>query len=54
VYVKLLRNPDGSSKGRGFVKFETEEAINKAVQLNDKEMMGRKIKVEIPRNQSEQ
>ena len=54
TYVKLLRNPDGTSKGRGFVKFDTEEAINKAVLLNNQDMMGRQIKVEIPRNQSDQ
>jgi RNA recognition motif-containing protein len=27
LFVKLLKNPDGSSKGRGFVKFENDEAV---------------------------
>jgi RNA recognition motif-containing protein len=48
-FVKLLKNDDGRSKGRGFVKFSEEEAIHKAMELNGKDFMGRAIKIEIPR-----
>lgn len=32
--IKLLTSYDGVSRGRGFVKFSTKSALNKALQLN--------------------
>ncbi len=48
-FVKLLKNDDGRSKGRGFVKFTEEAAIHKAMELQNHDFMGRPIKIEIPR-----
>jgi len=31
IQVKLLRKPDGKSRGRGFIKFSTNEAAEKAL-----------------------
>jgi len=47
--VKLLSR-DGKPSGRGFIKFGDEESMNIALNLNDSEMMGRHINVEIPAN----
>lgn len=50
--VKLLKRADGKSRGRGFVKFTTNEAAVKAIELNDSEFMGRRIVVQYPQNKS--
>lgn len=47
--VKLL-NRDGRPSGKGFIKFGDEGSMTKALSLNDSEMMGRSIKVELPAN----
>jgi RNA recognition motif-containing protein len=44
--VKLLRMEDGKSRGIAFVKFSTESARTKALDLNGTEQYGRPIKVE--------
>lgn len=44
--VRLLRKEDGKSKGIAFVKFSTESARTKALELNESEQYGRPIKVE--------
>jgi len=44
--VKLLRMEDGKSRGIAFVKFSTESARTKALDLNGTEQFGRPIKVE--------
>lgn len=45
----------GRNAGYGFVTFETEEAANKAVELTDSELDGRKLNVQIavPRDENE-
>jgi RNA recognition motif-containing protein len=43
--VKLLKRHDGKSKGRGFVKFYEQEAMDNALKLDGSEMMGRHIVV---------
>ena len=44
--LKLLTRPDGKPKGMGFVTFTTRSAMNKAIELNGEEHMGRALKVE--------
>ena len=44
-FVKLLKRPDGKSKGRGFVKFYDYEGMENALELDGSEMMGRNIVV---------
>ena len=46
--VKLLKRPDGKSRGRGFIKFTTKQAAEKALKLHDSEFMGRRIVVNMP------
>lgn len=42
---RLLTKPDGRSKGTAFLKFNRLSALNKALELNGAEHMGRNIKV---------
>lgn len=35
--VKLLRRPDGSSRGLAFIKYFTEDAANKSLSLSESE-----------------
>lgn len=44
--VKMMNRPDGKPKGFAFVKFSTKSALNKALELNGSEHMGRNIRVE--------
>jgi RNA recognition motif-containing protein len=46
IEVRLLKKEDGKSKGIGFVKFSTESARTKALDLHESEQGGRTIKVE--------
>ena len=50
--IKLLMRHDGKSKGRGFVKFGSPGAQDKALRLNGTQFMGRSIRVEVPKNRS--
>ncbi|CAN0343738.1 unnamed protein product, partial [Laminaria digitata] len=43
---RVLTNPQGRSKGMGYVTFETEEAVTKALTLNGTEVDGRVITVQ--------
>lgn len=47
--LKMINGPDGRSKGRAFVKFNSERGQQAALQLNNSLMQGRKIFVELPR-----
>lgn len=38
--------PDGKSKGMAFVKFGRKSALNKALEMNGYEHMGRSLKIE--------
>lgn len=49
---KLLKRPDGRSRGRGFIKFSSKRALNEALKLNDQQFMGRRIVVQVPQNKS--
>jgi RNA recognition motif-containing protein len=53
TFVKLLKRPDGKSKGKCFVKFSDARAVEKAMDLNGQNFMGRRIVVEMPKNESE-
>lgn len=50
--MKLIYRPDGRSRGRGFLKFSSAEAVENALTLNNSQMMGRRIVVEKPRNRT--
>lgn len=50
INIKLLTRMDGKSKGKGFIKLSSKEAQEKALDLHDSEMMGRRIVVEKPAN----
>lgn len=50
--IKLLRRGDGRSRGRGFIKFASKKALNKALELHDSQFMGRRIVVEEPQNKT--
>lgn len=53
--VVITERHSGRSKGFGFVEYETEEAAQKAVdELNEKEVEGRKIFVNIAKPKSEE
>lgn len=41
-----MKGRDGKPKGIAFVRFEDEESLNKALELNGKSMLGRNIVVE--------
>lgn len=51
--AKLLFNKDGKSKGRGFVKFSTEEGVKKAILLNDTLFREQRLKVDAVKNYDE-
>jgi RNA-binding protein 39 len=53
TFVKLLKRPDGKSKGKCFVKFRDEKAQRKALDMDGESFMGRRIVVEMPKNESE-
>ncbi len=42
----MMNRPDGKPKGFAFVKFSTRSALNKALELNGSDHMGRNIRVE--------
>lgn len=42
----MINRPDGKPKGFAFVKFSTRSALNKALELNETEHLGRTINVE--------
>jgi len=44
--LNLLKNPDGSSKGICFIRFEEESAMSSAIDSSGAEFLGRKIVVE--------
>ena len=50
ISVKLLYRMDGKPKGKGFIKFGSRKAMEKALDLHDSDMMGRRIVVEKPAN----
>lgn len=53
--VVITERHSGRSKGFGFVEFETEEAAQKAIdELNEKEIEGRKIFVNVAKPKSEE
>lgn len=52
LQIKLLTREDGKSRGRGFIKFADEKSVKDALDLNNTEMMGRRIVVELPANKS--
>lgn len=43
--VKLLMTPEGRSRGAGFVMFDSDAAVERALALDGSEHMGRRIKV---------
>lgn len=42
----MLSKPDGKPRGTAFVKFSSKNALNKALQLNASEHMGRTLIIE--------
>lgn len=44
--IKILMGSDGRPRGKAFIKFETTEDMNKAIELNDTQLNGRTINVE--------
>jgi nucleolin len=55
VNVKIMIRHDGNPSGKAFVKFSNDEAMNKAISLNNSQVNGRTISVEQtrPREQSQ-
>ena len=51
--VNLLKRYDGKSKGICFVRFLTEEALSKAVERSESELMGRRVFIEKARPRGE-
>lgn len=52
--VKIMKKPDGSSKGFGFVAYGTEEEASKAMsELNDTEIAGKRLYVGLAQNKAE-
>ncbi len=52
--AKIIFYQDGRSKGFGFVEMASEEDVQKAIdELDDKEVMGRQMRVEKARPQEE-
>lgn len=45
INVKLIKDYEGRSRGRAFVKFETAEDAEQGLQVNGQEHMGRQLKV---------
>jgi heterogeneous nuclear ribonucleoprotein A1/A3 len=44
--LKLIKDRDtGRSKGFAFITFDSQEAMDKALQLNDQDLDGRKVRV---------
>jgi nucleolin len=55
VNVKIMMRQDGNPSGKAFIKFSNEDAMNKAISLNNSQVNGRTISVEQtrPREQSQ-
>ena len=51
--TRIPKNAKNQSKGFGFVEFETEEEAKKACEMNEKELDGRTIKVNLSQPKSE-
>ena len=46
VDVRIAKKPDGKLKGFAHVDFETKEGMEKAVEKNGKELLGRALKID--------
>ncbi|MBC7332890.1 MAG: RNA-binding protein [Actinobacteria bacterium] len=54
TYSRIIKRPDGKSKGFGFVEMSTEEEAQKAIEKFDQyELEGRKLKVNEAKAQTE-
>ncbi|MBD3279631.1 MAG: RNA-binding protein [Candidatus Pacebacteria bacterium] len=49
TYLKLITDENGRSRGFAFVEFATEEAAQKALELNEQEVDGRALSVSVAR-----
>ncbi|CAD5196313.1 unnamed protein product [Musa acuminata subsp. malaccensis] len=49
VDVRMARADDGSFKGFGHVEFATEEAVQKALEMNGQELFGRAVRLDVAR-----
>lgn len=50
--LKLLRTPQGDSKGLAFLKFSTEKAALDALELDGSEFLGRKLTVKLAKTEA--
>jgi RNA recognition motif-containing protein len=45
-HINILKGPDGRPKGMGFVKFSSNQGMNKALDLDGQSLEGRNVRIE--------